>query len=431
MMFEWNRVWLVARRELTTRFKQRTYVWGTIVQAVIVALVPLGIAWFTGDDAPDPGPTVAVVDEAHAGVVDRLTPYLGEDETAMKLIAVPDAVNARTLVDDGEVDAALIVVPGQDGELAFRIATESGDESSGDARRVAEVVAALTTGDRMAKLGLTPEEANSLFAAPNISHESTSEQDDAAPESGPTGAEIALAYIGVILIFGSIFQYGSWITQGVAEEKSSRIMEIMVNAATPRDLLAGKVIGIMLAALVQTVPMLVAGGAVFAAQPWIADLVGGDRSELPAIDFGELMTTAVLWFMVYFLLGFLLYAALFAAVGSLVSRQEEVGQAMGPVTLVIMMCYLAGFVTLTVPESRFAIVSNYIPFLSPFAGISRVLLADPPIGEMLASVVILAITGVALMWFAARLYRVGVLMYGQRPGWRALMTMRGVQEVAR
>ena len=87
--------------------------------------------------------------------------------------------------------------------------------------------------------------------------------------------------------------------------------------------------------------------------------------------------------------------------------------------------------TLTVPDSRFAVISNYIPFLSPFAGISRVLLADPPMGEMLASVALLGVSGVLLMWLAARLYRGGVLLYGQRPDWKALFTMKGVQEVVR
>lgn len=432
-MFDWGRVWLIARRELTTRFKQRTYVWGTIVQAVIVAivaLVPVGIVWFTGDDEPEPGPTVAVVDEADAGLLDRLTPYLGEGATAIDVTRVARADEARAMVNGGAVDAALIVAPRDTGNPGFVIVTEDGDATGRDAQRVSEVAAALTTQERLAEIGITEEEAELLFAEPAISYEATSVQAE-EELSGPAGAEVALAYIGVILIFGSIFQYGSWITQGVAEEKSSRIMEIMVNAATPRDLLAGKVSGIMLAALIQTVPMLLAGGIVFALQPWFADLVGVDRADLPDIDFGALMSTSIVWFLVYFLLGFLLYGAIFAIVGSMVSRQEEVGQAMGPVTLVIMMCYLAGFVTLTVPDSRFAVISNYIPFLSPFAGISRRLLADAPMSEMLVSVAILAFSGIALMWLAGRIYRVGVLMYGQRPSWKSLVTMQGVQEVVR
>jgi ABC-2 type transport system permease protein len=177
--------------------------------------------------------------------------------------------------------------------------------------------------------------------------------------------------------------------------------------------------------------MLLAGGLVFALQPAIADMIGVDVMRVLDVDFGALSMRVFGWFLVYFLLGFALYGALYAGVGSLVSRQEEVSQATAPMTTVLMIGYFLTFVALGMPDSTLAVVMNLVPLTAPFVGMPRVVMADAPLGESLLSVALLGVAAAGALWLAGRLYRVGVLMYGQRPSWRRVFRIGGMQEVSR
>jgi ABC-2 type transport system permease protein len=248
---------------------------------------------------------------------------------------------------------------------------------------------------------------------------------------GFQSAEFSVAYFGSILIYIAIILYGTWIATGVAEEKGSRIMEIMVNAATPRDLLFGKVVGIMLAGLAQLVPMLVVAGTLFALQPRIAEAVDVQLSATMDIDLAQLSVKAVSTFLVYFLFGFILYGGLYAGIGSMVSRQEEVNQAVSPMMTIIVLAFFASIVVMNIPNSLLAKVLMIVPLTSPFVALPRILIGDPAGWEIALSVGLLIISAIGSMWIAGKLYRVGVLMYGQRPGWKSLFKIGGMQQVAR
>jgi ABC-2 type transport system permease protein len=160
-------------------------------------------------------------------------------------------------------------------------------------------------------------------------------------------------------------------------------------------------------------------------------LMGVDVSKVLDVDFGALSTTAVGWFLVYFLLGFVLYGSLYAGVGSLVSRQEEVSTAVAPMSMIMFVGYFAAISALSDPNTMFARIAFLFPMTSPFVAVPRILLADPTAPEIALSLTLLVVTVLAAMWLAGRLYRIGVLMYGQRPGFKALWRLRGMQGVAR
>lgn len=437
-MFDMSRIWLIAKREWTTRLKQRSFQITTAIQilvVLVVALLPVIIAAFTGDDS-DEGTSVVVLDQADADVAQRLAPYLQGDGDTLETIEVTtgaDSVDAaRTMVDEGDADSALIATRGEDEALTFTLINEDGDINSTTAQRIYSAASVVSTEDRLIQTGVSPEETAQVFAPASIVLESVSgeqEEDAASEEANP--AEYVIAYAGTILMFIAVVLYGTWIATGVVEEKSSRIMEIMVNAATPRDLLAGKVIGIMLAALTQLIPMLLVGGLAFGLQSQIADLVGVDVTTVLDIDFGSLSVKAIGYFLFYFLLGFILYGAMYAGLGSLVSRQEEVNQAISPMMTFMMIGYFGAFYVLAQPDSTIAQVLTIVPLTSPFTALPRILLGNPSTGEIVLSVVLLVLAAIAAMWLAGRLYRVGVLMYGQRPSLKSLFTMRGMQEVSR
>lgn len=423
-----NRVRLVAKREWLTRLRQRSFQITTVVQVLFVAIgasVPTAIALFSDDDvAMD---DVLIVDGTGADIAERLAPYIVPGETAgfanggdtIELIATElTADEARTQVDEGDAAAALIVSRADNEDLAFTYVSDSGDSDS-TAQQLYAGAAGISFEDRLERGGIDQAEFEAASAAPVF----TIEGRQAAGEVNGTdvsGARVAIAYFFTILMFMTIMLYGAWVATGVVEEKASRIMEIMINAATPRDLLAGKVLGIGLAGLTQLAPMLLTGGVVFALQKPIAEALGADSSALPNIDFGSLSAQGIGWFMVYFLLGFTLYAAMYAALGSLVSRQEEVNQAVSPMITVMFVGYFAAFFTMWTPDSLLARVLSIFPLTAPFVMISRVVISPPPAWEMALSVGLLAAALVVAIMFAARVYRIGVLLYGQKPSWRAL-----------
>jgi len=438
-MIDFQRIALIAKREWTTRLKQRSFQITTVIQILVIlvaALLPTIIAKFTGDNGTSSNAAVAVVDEANAGVAAGIAPYLqGNGDNLPTIDVNTDAASAdaaRTMVEDGDVDAALVATRAEDGSLAFTLITEESQTSS-TVQRVYGAASSLAMQDRLVTSGVSADEAQKVFLPVAFEIQNVKGKDTGGfgenIEANP--ADYVIAYVATILMFVAVIMYGTWIAQGVVEEKSSRIMEIMLNAATPRDLLAGKVIGIMAAGLTQLIPMLVVGAGAFALQPKIGDALGVDVGTVLDINFGAVSVKAAGFFLLYFLLGFILYGSLYAGVGSLVSRQEEVNQAIAPMMTFMMIGYFGAFFVLGAPNSTVAKWISIIPLTSPFTAMPRIMLGDPSMGEILASVVLLLITALGAVWLAGKLYRVGVLMYGQKPSWKSLLKMRGMQQAAR
>lgn len=428
-----TRIRLIAMREWWTRLRQRSFQLTTLFQALLLvvgACIPAIVAIVADDDGPSTV-SVTVADRTDANVQERLESYLaGTDSGGDALVLTAsdaDAGMVRQQVDDGEVDSALLVDRDGVDELVFTIVNEDG-ESTSSVERMYAGLAAIAVEDRLARSGLAASEFESALAPPQFVLEGV--EAAGAGEAEDDGPKFAIAFVFTILMFLAIMLYGTWVAQGVVEEKSSRIMEIMINAATPRDLLAGKVLGIGLAGLTQLVPMMVLGGIAFALQRRIVDAFGGDVDQLPNVDFGAISVTAIGWFLVYFLLGYVLYSAMYAALGSLVSRQEEVSQAVSPMMTLMFVGYFGSIFTIGMPESLAARVLSIVPFTSPFVMVPRLVSGEPAAWEVILSLALLAVTLVFAILFAARVYRIGVLLYGQKPSWRAVFS-RSLEQAAR
>jgi ABC-2 type transport system permease protein len=283
--------------------------------------------------------------------------------------------------------------------------------------------------DRFARLGVDEQEFRQAYTPPDFQQVEASTNGDT--ESGAEeGARYAIAYVFALVSYMAVMLYGTWVAQGVVEEKSSRIMEIMINAATPRDLLAGKVLGIGMAAMTQLVPTIALGGIVLSLQKRIAEQFDIANDSILSIDFGGLSLQSGGWFLLYFTFGFILYAALYAGIGSLVSRQEEVNQAIAPMTTVMIGSFFGAIFTLGAPDSTVAKILSIVPFTSSTTMVPRIILGDPASWEIALSLILLVSTAVVCVLVAARIYRVGVLMYGQKPKLRAVF-QSGAPEVSR
>jgi ABC-2 type transport system permease protein len=433
---DFHRVKLVARRELVTRLRQRSYRLTMLFQVLVVvaaACLPVVFAAFRSD-VPSSA-TVMVVDADGTNLAVQLAPYVASGDASGEAVTLAPSAgtldDAAEAVRDGDVDAAIVAGREADGALFFTYLNEEGNADSLSQQLYAGL-SAVTLEDRLSQSGIDEATFEAAIAPPGYTLQAAV-NDGVGDEGGigtVGGVEVALAYFFTILMFMAIVLYGNWVAQGVVEEKSTRIMEIMINAATPRDLLAGKVLGIGAAGLLQLLPMLLAGGTAFALQRPIARALNISTESLPDIDFGGVSLAAVGWFLVYFLLGFTLYAAMYAALGSLVSRQEEVSQAVAPLQTISMVAYIAAFITMWVPDSLASQIFSIFPLTSPFIMISRVIVGEPAGWELALSVGVLSLTTIGAIAIAGRIYRVGVLQYGQKPSLRAVFS-RGLEQAAR
>jgi ABC-2 type transport system permease protein len=431
-----GRIGTIARREWRARVRERSFRVATGINLLLVlvaAFLPTIISYFT-DDNGNSSTTIAIVDNAGVSAVNSLAPYVNtgvDNGDRITLITATFPAENAAVVDDGDADAVLTINRDGDGQLAFIYINDAGEFDT-TAQRIYSGVAALTLADRLHQAGVSEEQFQQAVAEPNFTMNS-GEAVTANSDDGTEGTEFFLAFIVIIAMFMAIQLYGTWIAQGVVEEKSSRIMEIMINAATPRDLLAGKIIGIGLAALTQLVPMLVIGGSAFALQPRIADALDIETaSTFGSIDFGSLSVRAVAGFLVFFLLGFILYASLYAGVASTLSRQEDISQAVGPLMIFMMAGYISAFFTIPEPDSLFARILSIFPLTSPFNMAPRLIVTDVPAWELALSLALLTAAAVIGVIIAARIYRIGVLMYGQKPSLRTILLGRkNLQTTAR
>ena len=420
----------VARREYLFRVRGRAFLVTTLLLAAVVIAAALLPTFLGALGVAEPA-EIAVSDEAGdlsfdpvealQGVLSATAEASGEEGAQVVIADDPD--EAAEQVRAEELDGLLRISRGDDGELVFDYLS---DQSPGSQTRILVTQAAndMATADRLDRAGITPEQAATLFAPADFT--ATPVDPDAAVEEEDFGGAVLLSYVVVILTFMAILTYGNWVAQSVAEEKSNRVMELLITAATPRQLLVGKVFGTGAAGLTQFVAIIVAFGIGLVVAGPLANALGaaGDAPfQLPEIDPGFLAI-----FTAFFLLGFLLYCTLYAAAGSMVSRVEDAQQAAGPLIYLAIGGYLLSFFAPNDPDGQLMAIASIVPFFSPYLMPTRMLLGDPATWEVALALVLLALTLALALWVAARIYSAGVLLYGQRVGlrsvWRATRVTR-------
>jgi ABC-2 type transport system permease protein len=223
----------------------------------------------------------------------------------------------------------------------------------------------------------------------------------------------------IVLMLMATITYGTWVAMSVAEEKGSRVMELMLNAATPTQMLAGKVIGNGAAGLTQYGLTILAALAGLFAQGPIRDVVlGKSGASGPPAGLSPAVFGA---FIVLFLLGFILYALLYAALGSLVSRQEDVQSATSPLMMLIMSGYFVSIFAISAINETWVVLLSYVPFFTPYLMLARVAAGHVEWWEFPLAVGIMLATIAVALFLAARIYSAGVLLYGQRVGLRQVL----------
>lgn len=235
-----------------------------------------------------------------------------------------------------------------------------------------------------------------------------------------------------ILIYMFILMYGNMVMQAVLEEKKSRIVEVMVSSVKPVNLLVGKVVGIGLVGITQLIIWGILMGLFFSGLSFFIASPGQMDTAMPAemssFDMEGIMNTVMsvnwleigFYFILFFIGGYILYASIFAMFASAVDSEEDTSQFMTPVTLIIVFAFLAGFYSVNNPDGPLAFWASLIPFSSPIVMMVRIPFGIP-LWEKLLSIVLLYGTFILISILAAKIYRVGILMYGKKPSIKEMM----------
>ncbi|HXX78446.1 MAG TPA: ABC transporter permease [Ktedonobacteraceae bacterium] len=428
---------LIIEREFKNRVSQRSFKISTaiiLVLIVIASFIPTIVAYISS--VTNSQTKVVIVNNAGtiAGMNnDALQQYLdaslngattGQSNSNKPAFTITstttnDISTLQKQVRDGSIGVLLVLERSSGQDVQFTYYTNSNPIGDSNITKVQGVASQLSILDRASRLGLTPEQTGKLFAQPQFAVVNVGQSQSNRSTSDIVAGYI-LAYAGIILIFMSVYLYGVTVANGVAEEKGSRIMEILVNAATPFQLMTGKIVGIGAAGLAQMTAFVVVGvSALLIQNPIKAALIGNNSGALNLNITGSSITLLLL-LLVYFILGFLLYATLFAAMGALVKRQDEVQNAIQPLTWLFMVGYFVSFFGIYNPDATWVKVISYIPFWTPTTMLMRIGVGSATWWEILLTIVIMIVSIYVCAIFAARIYRYGVLMYGQKPSMRQL-----------
>jgi len=220
-------------------------------------------------------------------------------------------------------------------------------------------------------------------------------------------ADFVVAFIMLFFIYMTVLIYGLAVMRGVIEEKQSRIVEVLVSSVRPTQMMLGKVIGIGMVALTQV--------GVWALSALVLTSLAASVFASRGVTIPNVPISLLIYFVVYFVLGYFLYATLYALVGATVSSEDEAQQAQIPVTILLVVPMMIFNMIMANPTSNASIVLSMIPFFAPTLMMMRIAVVNPPLWQILLSMLIMAASILGCVWVAARIYRVGILMYGKRP----------------
>ena len=267
---------------------------------------------------------------------------------------------------------------------------------------------------------------------------------DGGKEKSSAETPIAIGFVAAIIIYMFIFMYGVQVMKGVIEEKINRVVEVLVSSVKPFQLMAGKIIGIAMVALTQFLLWIVLTGVIvlFVGIAFGTNIMPEGQSiteiqNLPVEQIGSIIGNSqiaeffigfvnfnwfpmIMTFIFFFLGGYLLYASLFAAIGSAVDNETDTQQFMLPVTVPLILAFVAAQGIIRNPDGALAFWMSVIPFTSPIIMPVRVAMGRYEVWELLLSIGLLVGAFIATVWLAAKIYKVGILMYGKKVSYKEL-----------
>lgn len=403
---------IVFKREYLTRIKSKAYILTTIL-APLIFLMIIGLPVVIQLLSPEKTRLVAIIDETGT-----IAPRMMEaDPDQYRVYYNTDMDDIRRMIRNGVIQGYVVVTEEViDGtrtpELIYG--------GSGGITFVEKVRSDLRSSIREEKLdrsNVGPEVRSIMEERIQLVTRVLTETGE---EEQDTGAMMIIGLVLGFAVYGAMFAYGGIVMRGVIEEKSNRIIEVIVSSVRPFELLLGKVFGVGALALTQFIIWSFAFSGIAALSSpillyFMKNSSGGQpvtEADLP-FSMPVLGTDLIILFLLFFLLGYLIYSALFAAVGSALESETENQQLTLLVSLpIIIPIFFLGTVA-SDPDSTLSIVLSLIPFFSPIIMPVRIAIMNVPFWEIALAIVLLIASFFALMWLSARIYRIGILMYGK------------------
>ncbi|WP_337099959.1 ABC transporter permease [Paenibacillus sp. YIM B09110] len=429
-----NNFWTVVGFTIKNKFRGKAFLITTLIIAVIISIVvnlPYIFSLFgDGNKVTNIGYIQSSQSELAAGsaIGDQLKAYYeAQEDSSIKLIPFEDKGDAAA--NETELKKA-ITDKDIKGYLEFgEVTAESGLPSmTYKSEKLMEMeltsslqstLQAIRMEAALQSAGLTDEQKTQLFTPVDIETVQISATEGAGSiGEGKTPAEQAMnmgfVYVLVILLFMTIMITGQLIASEITAEKSSRVMELLITSVAPLKQMFGKILGMFIVGLIQVfayVAVILINVSLPHNSKTLKDL---------NIDFSLIDPSLIVYALIFYVTGYFLFATLFAAIGSIVSRTEDLGQAVLPITMISLAGFYITIFSIASPDSMLVKVTSYIPFFSPYVMMLRLGLADPPMWQVLTSIGILLVSIYVSVWISAKIYRTGVLMYGKRPSWKEI-----------
>jgi ABC-2 type transport system permease protein len=407
-----RKVWLIVKREYVTRVKTK----GFVIATIVVPLIGIGFILLTGflsRRQPKNTFRLAVLDESG-----EFAPALGgslnaklangqPEFTIEQTVERPASVNAaqeelREKVISGALDGYLVVPRALDEPVELH--TRNPD----NLRLITQLNAGVNQALILARLdarGIRVEDAGDIFQTSSLKVMKVTR----TGESLERGQSIAISVGLVMLLYMALLMYGIMTMRSVLEEKTTRTMEALISTVRPSQLLAGKILGVAGVAFTQFGIWMAALGLVFTYGAFMSAMSGSPISGI------HIPASLLVYALIFFLGGYFLYASFYAAIGSACSNDQDAQQLQWPATLPLVFSVVMFSVVLSDPSSRVSVILSEIPLFAPILMTLRISVQTPPFWQIALSIGLLMASVVCMVYLSARVYRVGVLMYGKRP----------------
>ncbi|RZK42975.1 MAG: ABC transporter permease [Pedobacter sp.] len=431
-----NKILLIIRREYLSRVKKKSFIVMTFLTPILIAGIYGLIGYFTYKGISDTHDKIAVVSQNTV-----LTDKLESDKNIKYEYVTKSLDDMKKSIKETDYDYVLYLpnfsLQAPDSIQLFG-AKQAGLSLN---RRISGDIEELIRNQKLKESGISQSDLDQLKTSVDISVKKIAET--GAEQDSSAGASTVIAFIAGVLMFMFIMLYGIQVMRGVIEEKTSRIIEVMISSVKPFQLMMGKIIGIAMVGLTQfilwivlTLTISTVAVSVFVNKDDLKEVAtaqaNANGSQLSAADASKVsamqgplvgiqkslagldLTKIVTVFVFFFLGGYLFYSALYAAIGSAVDNETETQQFMMPVMMPLLLGYALSLSVITNdPYGNIAFWLSMIPFTSPIAMVVR-LPYGVPNWELALSMVILVAGFLLTVWVAGRIYRVGILMYGKK-----------------
>ena len=430
-----KKIFLIIEREFLTRVKKKSFIFTTVLVPVLLAglmVVPFLIQSVKDDQQR----TIVVIDQS--GLAEKALANTGQFVFHFRPDASLDSLKQQ-FAKEGWY--AIVTISPLDEKKQVSVGMYAFRQINMDAQNYVERNMEKVVEQYKLEAYQIPELETILASIKTkIPVKTFVWGDDGKEKASNTGVIMGLSYILSFMIYIFIFMFGNMVIRGVIEEKSSRVVEVIVSSVKPFQLMMGKITGVASVGLLQfliwivlTLILTTVAQGFFAATPPAemaqsmtgaagADVTKAMEGALPDI-FGMLSSinfvAIISAFLFYFLFGYFLYAALFAAVGSAVENEADTQQLTIPITIPLILGIFLMLHTFQYPDSSLSFWGSMIPFTSPMVMMARIPFGVP-FWQVALSLALLFLTFLAIVWFAGKIYRVGILMYGKKPTLREM-----------